>query len=549
MQSNPLIVQSDFSILLDLHTPLADEARDAIAPFAELVKSPEHIHTYQITPLSIWNAIAAGSQPRAIIQTLNHYAKFPFAEAIEIEIKNLAERYGLIQMEYHQGRLLLITATPTLAELLYHTPSVQKYIQQRVTKTTFEIALLHRGTIKQTLIHLGYPVQDLAGFEKGDSLAIDLATHQFELRDYQQNAVQSFHNHRNESGHGVIVLPCGAGKTIVGLAAMAMIQEQTLILTTGVTSVRQWQRELLDKTSLSENDIAEYTGQIKNTAPVTLTTYQMLSYRPDRESDHFPHFELFNQRAWGLIIYDEVHLLPAPVFRITAEIQAKKRLGLTATLIREDGKENDVFALIGPKRFDVPWKVLESTGFIAKAVCHEIRIPQSPKREMDYALTPNRQRFRFASENPNKQKQINHLLKRHKTKRILIIGEYITQIETIAQSTGFPIITGKTKQSDREALYHQFRTGSIPGLILSRVGNFAVDLPDAEVLIQVSGKYGSRQEEAQRLGRILRPKKDGRGALFFTLVSSKTCEEDFARKRQRFLTEQGYEYHILSHTP
>ena len=384
---------------------------------------------------------------------------------------------------------------------------------------------------------------------EGDALAIELraisqAGSSFNLRHYQKEAVAAFYQAgRAQGGSGVIVLPCGAGKTMVGLAAMTAVQSNTLVLTSSLTSVRQWRRELLDKTTLLEDAIAEYSGESKQTAPVTLATYQILSYRSSRDGE-FPHFKLFSARSWGLIIYDDVHLLPAPIFRITAELQARRRLGLTATLIREDGKEGDVFALIGPKRYDVPWRELEVQGFIAAAECREIRVPQAPERQMEYALADKRRQFRIAAENPRKYEVVQSLLQKEAGHRILIIGEYLDQLKQIAERTGLPVVTGKTPQPERDRLYEQFRFGAITGLILSRVGNFALDLPDADVLIQVSGKYGSRQEEAQRLGRVLRPKIDGHSAHFYTLVSLRTCEEDFARHRQVFLAEQGYSYQI-----
>jgi DNA excision repair protein ERCC-3 len=403
--------------------------------------------------------------------------------------------------------------------------------------------------LKQALVTVGYPAEDLAGYVTGDTLPLQLRSfassgNSFELRNYQQEAAEAFYQSgRVQGGSGVICLPCGAGKTIVGMAAMAQVQENTLILTTSLTSVRQWRRELLDKTDLPPEAIAEYSGELKSTGAVTLATYQILTYRRDRDAD-FPHFSLFQARSWGLIIYDEVHLLPAPVFRITAELQARRRLGLTATLIREDGREGDVFALIGPKRYDVPWRELEGRGFIAKANCTEIRVSQDSERQMEYARTPRRQQFRVAAENPLKAEVVKQLITKETGHKILIIGEFIEQLQNLAKITAFPLITGKTAQKKREEVYQNFRDGKLTGLVLSRVGNFALDLPDADVLIQVSGKYGSRQEEAQRLGRILRPKSDGRTARFYTLVSLRTCEEDFARHRQLFLTEQGYGYQI-----
>jgi DNA excision repair protein ERCC-3 len=436
-----------------------------------------------------------------------------------------------------------------LAELLQRHEQVAPLLGERLSRTTFGIALGHRGVLKQALLTAGYPAEDLAGYLAGDELPLALLSTTrsgapFHLRAYQKTAAELFYQAgQARGGSGVIVLPCGAGKTMVGMAVMAAIQQKTLILTSSLTSVHQWQRELLDKTSLSADQIAEYSGQQKTTGPVTLATYQILTYRASQEDD-FLHLGLFDQHAWGLIVYDEVHLLPAPVFRITAQLQARRRLGLTATLIREDGREGDVFSLIGPKRYDVPWRELEGQGFIAAADCTEIRIPQTEARQMDYATAGRRYQFRIAAENPLKLDVVQDLLAQEVGHRIVIIGEYLDQLKLIAERVDFPLITGKTSQKERDLLYAAFRSGEISGLILSRVGNFALDLPDADVLIQVSGKYGSRQEEAQRLGRVLRPKRDGGSAQFYTLVSLRTCEEEFAQHRQLFLTEQGYRYHI-----
>ncbi|MBW4634600.1 MAG: DEAD/DEAH box helicase [Iphinoe sp. HA4291-MV1] len=546
---NALIVQSDRTILLEVHSPTAEKALVAIAPFTELIKSPEHIHTYRITPLSIWNARAAGMAVEAMVEALHQYAKYPIPEAVEQEIITLGSRYGLTIIERGENSLILRVGDRPLAELLSRDKHVAPLLGKRLSELCFEFDAGFRGLLKQALLAAGYPAEDIAGYVTGDALSIKFSETtrsgtKFLLRDYQQKAAEAFHQSgRVQGGSGVIVLPCGAGKTVVGMAAMAAVQESTLVLTTSLTSVRQWRRELLDKTDLLEDAIAEYSGEVKATGPVTLSTYQILTYRSNREED-FPHFDLFRARSWGLIIYDEVHLLPAPVFRITAELQARRRLGLTATLIREDGREGDVFALIGPKRYDVPWRELEGQGFIATANCSEIRIVQDEERQMEYALAPRRNQFRVAAENPRKVEVVKDLLERNLGHRILIIGEFLSQLETLAQLTGLPLITGKTKQKEREQLYQAFRDGKLAGLVLSRVGNFAIDLPDANILIQVSGKYGSRQEEAQRLGRILRPKSDNQQAHFYTLVSLRTCEEEFARHRQLFLTEQGYSYQI-----
>lgn len=546
---NALIIQSDRSVLLEVHSQGADTAREAIAPFTELVKSPEHIHTYQITPLSIWNACAAGMPIDDMLAALQTHAKYPMPASVAQEIAALGKRYGLTVIEREGDNLLLKIADLPLAELLRRNQDVAPLLGDRLTDLTFEVNPAYRGILKQALLAAGYPAEDLAGYVAGDTLKIELLQQTqsrtpFCLRDYQKEAAEAFYQAgRVQGGSGVIVLPCGAGKTMVGMAAMVAVQENTLVLTSSLTSVRQWRKELLDKTTLSEVDIAEYSGEVKNTAPVTLATYQILSYRSSKDGD-CPHFELFNARSWGLIIYDEVHLLPAPIFRITAELQARRRLGLTATLIREDGKEGDVFALIGPKRYDVPWRELEGRGYIAAAECTEIRIPQDEERSMEYALAQRRNQFRIAAENPRKFQVVKELLAFQQGHRVLIIGEYLDQLKVIAQLTELPLVTGKTSQRERDKLYEQFRCGEIAGLILSRVGNFALDLPDADVLIQVSGKYGSRQEEAQRLGRVLRPKSDGRAAQFYTLVSLRTCEEEFARHRQLFLAEQGYSYQI-----
>ncbi|MEO1388655.1 MAG: DNA repair helicase XPB [Cyanobacteria bacterium J06634_6] len=553
---NALIIQSDRTVLLDVHAPKAEDAQADIAPFAELIKSPEHIHTYRLSPLSIWNARAAGMPVADMVTALQANAKYPMPESVAQEIAALGDRYGLTTLKpgtkgdsTSLSELVLQVEDQPLAELLQRHEQVGPLLGERLSPTTFAIALGDRGLLKQALLASGYPAEDLAGYLTGDELTFSLrsktvAGDPFHLRGYQKKAAELFYQAgMAKGGSGVIVLPCGAGKTMVGMAAMAELQQKTLILTSSLTSVRQWQRELLDKTTLKEEQLAEYSGQKKATGPVTLATYQILTYRASQDDD-FLHLGLFDQQAWGLIIYDEVHLLPAPVFRITAQLQARRRLGLTATLIREDGREGDVFTLIGPKRYDVPWRELEGQGFIAAAECTEIRVAQTEERQMEYATAARRYQFRIAAENPLKLDVVQSLLKKESGHRVLVIGEYLDQLTAIAQKVDLPLITGKTSQKKRDQLYADFRSGQVSGLILSRVGNFALDLPDADVLIQVSGKYGSRQEEAQRLGRILRPKQDGRSAQFYTLVSLRTCEEAFAQHRQLFLTEQGYRYHI-----
>lgn len=547
---NALVVQSDCSVLLELRSPRAAKAREAIAPFAELVKSPEHVHTYRLTPLSIWNARAAGLAADEMVAALHEHARYPVPENVDQTVLDLARRFGRVVITGENGMLRCTCGDELTAELLSRDRKAGKYLADRVDDTSFRVAPGYRGVLKQALVSAGYPAEDLAGYVSGDPLDVSLRDRTisgtpFSVREYQRQAAESFYASGSaRGGSGVIVLPCGAGKTIVGLAAMEMVGQTTLVLTTSRTSVAQWRREICDKTSLLPNEIAEYTGEQKSTGPVTLTTYQILTWRSDRESD-FPHLELFRARSWGLIIYDEVHLLPAPVFRATADLQARRRLGLTATLVREDNREGDVFALIGPKRFDVPWRDLERQNWIATASCIEERIPMTRERRMEYALANRRAQFRIAAENPAKMDRLRQLLERHDEGRVLVIGEYIAQVEAIAEETGAPLVTGKTPQAERERIYERFRRGEMRCIVLSKVGNFAIDLPDADVLIQVSGMFGSRQEEAQRLGRILRPKADGRAAHFFSLVSRDTREEEFAHHRKLFLTEQGYSYQVV----
>ncbi len=550
--ANPLIVQGDRTILLEVDNPLHAEARDAIAPFAELEKSPEHIHTYRLTPLSLWNAAAAGMSADEMVESLETYSKFPIPPNLPADLRDLVSRYGRVRLERVDGQLRLITQDRALLEELARQRVVKEYLGERIDDTSFAIDDGNRGVLKQALITVGYPAEDIAGYTQGAALQVDvrstaLSGRPFHVRDYQRGAVDAFHAGGDvRGGSGVIVLPCGAGKTIVGLTALAALKTETLVLTTSTTAVEQWKREILDKTDLDPSQIATYTGDSKAIAPVTLATYQIVTYRPVKDGE-FPHFGLFNQRDWVLIIYDEVHLLPAPVFRITAEIQARRRLGLTATLVREDNREEDVFSLIGPKKFDVPWRVLESKGWIAEAQCHEVRLSMPGAMRMEYAIAEWRDKFRLSSENPLKDNLVEILLDRHDDPedRVLIIGQYLKQLRRISERFDIPLITGQTPNSEREELYGKFRSGAIRKLVLSKVGNFAIDLPDANVMIQVSGTFGSRQEEAQRLGRILRPKEGERPTAFYTIVTRDTREMDFSHHRQLFLTEQGYSYEIL----
>ncbi len=549
--SNPIIVQGDSTVLVEVHAPKYNEARDALSRFAELVKSPEHVHTYQITPLSIWNAVAAGYRVAEMLAVLTTYSKYDVPKHVLREIEEYASRYGRLKLLRAEGSWIRLEASDAyLAEEIAHNKPLKPFLENRVDVVSFLVPAAQRGHLKLELTNAGWPPEDLVGYVDGEALAIiprEVATsgRRFLVRPYQQEAAAIFHQDGNaRGGSGVIVLPCGAGKTIVGIATMARLQTSTLVLTTSVSAVRQWKAELLDKTGLGEDVIGEYSGFAKEIRPVTITTYQILTHRKSAQAE-FTHLGLFNERNWGLVIYDEVHVLPAPVFQFTADIQARRRLGLTATLVREDGKENEVFALIGPKKYDVPWKDLERQGWIAKALCSEVRLPLSAALRMDYAVADKRTRFRIASENPDKLACIHAILRCHEGECVLVIGQYIRQLEMLAVELEAPIIHGSTPQKKRDMIFEEFRQGRIPVLVVSKVANFALDLPDAQVAIQVSGTFGSRQEEAQRLGRILRPKSNANIAHFYTLTTRDTSEIEFARNRQRFLTEQGYAYDIV----
>ena len=550
---------------MDIHDLEANEARFALIPFAELEKSPEHLHTYRLTPLSLWNAAGVGLSADSIMKTLTGFSRFKVPDSILVWMKETMGRYGkikLLPLEKPQEEgasetigenaefLRLKPENALIFKELKSSKILLKYlIEDPDEENSFLISLLNRGTVKQALLKQGWPVQDEVPLRDGEPLDISLKEKtssgaEFEIRDYQRDAASSFVGDKSAgTGFGTIVLPCGSGKTIVGMLTMSLLKTSTLILTPNVAAVYQWRRELLDKTNIKDEDIGLYTGEVKEIRPVTIATYQVLTWRPNTDAA-FPHFKIFRERAWGLIIYDEVHLLPAPVFRITAELQVIRRLGLTATLVREDGCEGDVFSLVGPKRFDVPWKDLEQKGWIAKAYCTEIRVNIAPSKEIEYAVGTTREKHRIASENPAKLEIVKKLLTKHKENQILIIGQYLSQLETIAKEINAPLITGKNTNAERELLYDSFRKGEINVLVVSKVANFAIDLPDASVAIQVSGVFGSRQEEAQRLGRILRPKECD--SHFYSIVTRQTIEEGFAEKRQKFLAEQGYDYSILT---
>jgi DNA excision repair protein ERCC-3 len=554
---NPLIVQSDNSVLLEVDNPRYAEARDGLAAFAELEKSPEHIHTYRITPLSLWNARAAGMEPDAMVATLERFAKFDVPGSVSTDIRDYAGRYGRLKLERRDDTLLLRADDVYLMEEIWSHKETQRLLLARVGPREALVPAIERGRLKQALIRIGWPAEDLAGYVQGDTLTIELrhATREgepFELRPYQSDAADTFWaGGTAQGGSGVLVLPCGAGKTVIGMAAMSHAQSKTLILVTNITAARQWRDELLDKTTLLPDQIGEYSGERKEICPVTIATYQVVTHvkRDADRNESYPHLEIFDRENWGLIIYDEVHLLPAPVFRITAEIQARRRLGLTATLVREDGRETDVFALVGPKRYDVPWKDLEAQGWIATATCVEVRVPLDETLRMPYAVADPTEKFRLASTNPLKDQALFDLVALHRGDTVLVIGQYLDQLDRFAKLLDCPIITGKTAQREREKLYAAFRSGEQKLLVVSKVANFSIDLPDANVAIQCSGTFGSRQEEAQRLGRILRPKRDGGQARFYSIITRDTRDRDFAANRQRFLTEQGYRYEIVDYLP
>jgi DNA excision repair protein ERCC-3 len=548
----PLIVQSDKTVLVEVDNPLYEDARDALAPFAELEKSPEHIHTYRITPLSLWNAASSGLTAAEILEALDEFGKYDLPDNVRRDIEEYVSRYGRVKLVKGDGRhLLLCSDDPSLLAEIEHHKRLMPFIDGRAPDGSLLVEQAKRGHVKQALLQFGFPAEDLAGYVPGAPLALSLRDRTvtndlpFALRAYQEDAASVFYAGGSaRGGSGVIVLPCGAGKTVVGMAIMAELQCNTLILTPSIVASRQWLHEILDKTSLTPDMVGEYTGERKDIRPVTATTYQVLSYRR-RKTEEFPHFALFDERDWGLIIYDEVHLLPAPIFRITADIQARRRLGLTATLVREDGREGDVFSLIGPKKYDVPWRELERQGWIATALCHEVRIPMPDELRMEYAIAEEREKYRISAENPRKLEVLDQLVAKHTNDQVLIIGQYLNQLDLVAARFHAPLITGKTPVREREKLYAAFREGDIRLLVVSKVANFSIDLPDANVAIQISGTFGSRQEEAQRLGRILRPKEDGSLAHFYTLVTRDTRDQEFAANRQMFLTEQGYGYEIL----
>ncbi|GIG27687.1 DNA repair helicase XPB [Cellulomonas marina] len=539
MPDGPLIVQSDKTLLLEVDHEQAAACRRAIAPFAELERAPEHVHTYRLTPLGLWNARAAGHDAEQVVDTLLEYSRYPVPHALLVDVAETMSRYGRLQLVAHpvHGLVLHALDPAVLAEVL-RSKRTSGLLGERIDATDVVVHPSQRGHLKQVLVKLGWPAEDLAGYVDGEAHAISLAQDGWTMRPYQEQAVDSFFH----GGSGVVVLPCGAGKTIVGAGAMARSSTTTLILVTNTVSARQWRDELIRRTSLTEDEIGEYSGARKEIRPVTIATYQVLTLK---RKGMYPHLELLDARDWGLVVYDEVHLLPAPVFRMTADLQARRRLGLTATLVREDGREDEVFSLIGPKRFDAPWKDIEAQGYVAPAECVEVRLTLPDTARMTYATAEPEERYRLAATAPGKNRVVESLVARHRGEPTLVIGQYLDQLHELAEHLGADLITGETPVRERQRLFDAFRTGEISTLVVSKVANFSIDLPEAAVAIQVSGSFGSRQEEAQRLGRIMRPKADGRTAHFYTVVARDTVDQDFAAHRQRFLAEQGYAYTIV----
>jgi DNA excision repair protein ERCC-3 len=539
MSEGPLIVQSDKTLLLDIDHPNSTECRRAIAPFAELERSPEHIHTYRLTNLGLWNARAAGHDAELVIDTLIKYSRYAVPHSLLVDVAETMSRYGRLRLEADPIHgLILVTTDVGVLEEVIRAKKIAPLLGVRIDPETIAVHPSQRGAIKQSLLRLGWPAEDFAGYVDGQAHEISLKQEDWKIRPYQELAAEGFWH----GGSGVVVLPCGAGKTIVGAAAMAHAKATTLILVTNTIAARQWREELLRRTTLNEDEIGEYSGAKKEIRPVTIATYQVMT---KKKNGVYSHLDLFDTHDWGLIIYDEVHLLPAPIFRFTADIQSRRRLGLTATLVREDGMEGEVFSLIGPKRFDVPWKEIEAQGYIAPAECIEVRVNLTEAERLEYATAEPEERYRKCATTRTKRDVVEELVGLHAGEQILVIGQYIDQLDDLSATLGVPVIKGETPIKEREQLFAAFRTGEITCLVVSKVANFSIDLPEATIAIQVSGAFGSRQEEAQRLGRIVRPKADGRGAKFYSVVSRDTIDQDFAQNRQRFLAEQGYSYRII----
>ncbi|MGI5503290.1 DNA repair helicase XPB [Lentzea sp. CA-135723] len=539
MTDGPLIVQSDKTLLLEVDHPLADEARTSIAPFAELERAPEHVHTYRVTPLALWNARAAGHDAEQVVDALVRFSRYPVPQPLLVDVVDTMSRFGRLVLTNNPAHGLVLHSTDrAVLEEVLRNKKVAPMFGARIDDDTVIVHPSERGRLKQLLLKVGWPAEDHAGYVDGEAHPIELEENGWKLRDYQRLAAQAFW----AGGSGVVVLPCGAGKTLVGAAAMAEAQATTLILVTNTVAGRQWKRELIARTSLTEDEIGEYSGERKEIRPVTIATYQVITRKSKGE---YKHLELFDSRDWGLIVYDEVHLLPAPVFRMTADLQSRRRLGLTATLVREDGQEGDVFSLIGPKRYDVPWRDIEAQGWIAPAECTEVRVTLTDNERLQYATAEPEERYKLCSTARTKIPVVRRVLEQHPDEPTLVIGAYLDQLDELGEELGAPVIKGSTRNKEREELFDQFRRGELRTLVVSKVANFSIDLPEASVAIQVSGTFGSRQEEAQRLGRILRPKGDGRQAHFYSVVARDTLDTDYAAHRQRFLAEQGYAYKIV----
>ncbi|HJP75200.1 MAG TPA: DNA repair helicase XPB [Pseudonocardiaceae bacterium] len=539
MPDGPLIVQSDKTLLLEIDHPLADETRVAIAPFAELERAPEHVHTYRVTPLALWNARAAGHDAEQVVDALVRYSRYPVPQPLLVDVVDTMGRFGRLQLANNPAHgLVMTTIDRAVLEEVLRNKKIRPMLGERIDDDTVVVHPSERGRLKQALLKVGWPAEDFAGYVDGEHHEIELRQDGWQLRDYQQMAAETFW----AGGSGVVVLPCGAGKTLVGAAAMGLAKATTLILVTNTVAGRQWKRELIARTSLTEEEIGEYSGEKKEIRPVTIATYQVITRKTKGE---YRHLELFDSRDWGLVIYDEVHLLPAPVFRMTADLQSRRRLGLTATLVREDGREGDVFSLIGPKRYDVPWRDIEAQGWIAPAECTEVRVTLTDAERLSYATAEPEERYKICSTAHTKMPVVKAILDRHPGEPALVIGAYLDQLDDLGAELDAPIVQGSTRNAEREALFDQFRRGELRTLVVSKVANFSIDLPEASVAIQVSGTFGSRQEEAQRLGRLLRPKGDGRQAHFYSVVSRDTLDTDYAAHRQRFLAEQGYAYTIM----
>ncbi len=564
--NNPVIVQADGKVLVEANHKKYEQAREFLTQFAELESSPNALHTYQITNISLWNAASANLSSVEIVLGLNKISKYPIPKEVEELITDTIDRYGLVKLlpnPDNPQEIKVAFESAYIQRLFTSEPLVQDLLIKRGRRKdmTYSISIANRGIFKQQCLLADWPVEDLAGFKPGTALSISLRDRikntdiVFEPRSYQWEAAKRWYQDgKSTGGCGVVVLACGGGKTIVGITAMSLVQRKTLILATNQASVNQWIQEIISKTNLTSRDVGSYTSDSRDLRPVTVSTYQMVSHKKSKD-DGFENLDIFDKEDWGLIIYDEVHLLPAPVFGATANLQAMRRLGLTATLVREDGKENDVFTLVGPKRYELPWQDLQKLGFIASISCVEIHVEMSKELRRTYREAKEKDKSMLASNNPAKLDAVRYLLKKHRQDNVLIIGTYLEQLDIMSAELQLPVITGKTPNHLREKLFAQFRSGKIKTLIVSKVANFSIDLPDANVAIQLSGTFGSRQEEAQRLGRILRPKnlkRKGKNnnvnienkAYFYTLVTKDSKEQTFALNRQKFLAGQGYRYQL-----